>query len=176
MTAPIIDSSLIEKINCSIEIQDRPTIGDTGSGSISELPPWNVCARFNFITRFQNINMDENTPPSGYRHLSDVEVMKCLTFDKDGWTQQAIADELNCSQSTVNRILKEYDYKTFTQRRQHPDPAHKTIKKDDKHLIIIIKRHYDLLFCDIINLSDLSIFAKTVACRCKEVELVNCYA
>jgi len=120
--------------------------------------------------------MDENTPPSGYRHLSDVEVMKCLTFDKDGWTQRAIADELNCSQSTVNRILKEYDYKTFTQRRQHPGPARKTTKEDDRHLIIIVKRHYDLPFRDITNLSGLPISARTVARRCKEVELVSRYA
>ena len=108
--------------------------------------------------------MDENTLPSGYRYLNDVKVMKCLTFDKDDWTQRAIADELNCSQLTVNRILKEYDYETFTQYRQHPDSARKTTKKDDKHLIIIAKCHYDLLFRDIINLFDLSIFTRTIAC------------
>ena len=64
--------------------------------------------------------MDENTPPSGYRHLSDVEVMQCLTVDKSGWPQRAIADEVNCSQSTVNRVLKEYKYETFAQRKHHP--------------------------------------------------------
>jgi len=57
--------------------------------------------------------MDENTPPSGYRHLSNVEIMQCLTLDKIGWSQRAIADEVKCSQSTVNRVLKEYNYETL---------------------------------------------------------------
>ena len=83
--------------------------------------------------------MDENTPPSGYRHLSNVEIMQCLTLDKIGWSQRAIADEVKCSQSTVNRVLKEYNYETFTQRKHHPGPPRKTTKEDDRHLIMIAK-------------------------------------
>src|SRR5271170_5337143 len=120
--------------------------------------------------------MDENTPPFGYRHLSDVEVTKCLTLDKSGWSQRAIAEEVKCSQLTINRLLKEYDYETFSQRNQHPGPARKMIKEDDRHLIIIIKHHYNLSFHNITNLSGLPISERTVKYHCKEVELVNRYA
>src|SRR5271170_5870680 len=120
--------------------------------------------------------MDENTPPFGYRHLSDVEVTKCLTLDKSGWSQRAIAEEVKCSQLTINRLLKEYNYETFSQRNQHSGSARKMITEDDKHLIIIVKCHYNLSFYNITNLFDLSISKRIVEHRCKEVEFINHYA
>ena len=130
----------------------------------------------NIGTRSQITTMDENTPPSGYRHLSDVEVMKCLTLAKCGMSQRAIAAEVKCSKSTVGRILQDYDYETFTTRKPHPGCAHKTSIEDDRHLVITAKRNYDLPLRDITNLSGLDISIKTTARRLKEVNLVSRYA
>ena len=107
--------------------------------------------------------MDENTPPSGYKHLTNTQIMQCLTLNRCGWTQRAIAAEVGCSKSTVGRVLKDYDYETFVQRKQHPGPARKTSETDDQLLIQIAKKHYNLLFCDITNIAGLPISPKTVA-------------
>ena len=55
----------------------------------------------------------KNLPPSGYKHLTDVEIAKCLTLAKNNCKQEAIANELGCSQSTVQYTLTKYTYKTF---------------------------------------------------------------
>jgi len=117
--------------------------------------------------------MDENTAPSGYRHLSDAEIMQCLTLDKIGWSQRAIANEVKVNrQSSPQRVQLRNLHTTQAPSR----PTRKTTKEDDRHLIMIAKRHYDLAFRDITNLSCLPISAKTVSRRCKEVDLVSRYA
>ena len=52
----------------------------------------------------------------------------------------------------------------------------KTSESDDRLLIRIAKKHYDLPFRDITNIASLPISLKTVAHQCKEVQLVSRYA
>jgi transposase len=119
--------------------------------------------------------MSDNIPPSGYRHLTDVEIAKCLTLEKAKWSQRAIADELRCNQSTIQRALTKYNYDTFVTRQTHPGRPRKTTKEDDRHLVVTAKRNYDRPLHDITNLSGLPISAKTVTRRLKEVELISRY-
>jgi transposase len=129
----------------------------------------------NIQTRPLNHIMDENIPPSGYRHLTDVEVMKCLTLAECGKTQRAIAAEVKCTKSTVGRVLRDYNYETFTQRKPHPGPARITSKRDDMHLVVTAKRNYDRSLADITNIAGLSISPSTVARRLAEVKLFSRY-
>jgi AraC-like DNA-binding protein len=119
--------------------------------------------------------MNKENRPSGYLHLTDIQVMKLLTLNEKGETQQAIALELGCSQSTVQRVLSKHNYETFTGRTPTPGPARKTTKHDDRHLIQVAKDNHRLPFRDITNLSGLPISAKTVMRRCKEVQLISRY-
>jgi len=120
--------------------------------------------------------MDENTPPSGYKHLTDIQIEQCLALEYAGWSQRAIAHEVGCSKSTVGRVLKDYNYQTFITRNKHPGPTRKTSESDDRLLIRTARKHYDLPFRDITNISGLPISAKTTAHRCKEVQLISRYA
>jgi|SRR5579862_2506151 len=120
--------------------------------------------------------MNQNNPPSGYTHLTDVQVERCLSLDHAGWSLCGIANEIGCSHTMVKCVLDEYDYNTFKTRKKHPGPARKTTEADDQLLIRIAKKHYDLPFHDITNIAKLPISSKTVARRCKEVQLISRYA
>src|SRR5579859_6472101 len=110
-----------------------------------------------------------------YHQLNDIQIAKCLTLDRDGKTQQEIADELGCNQSIVQRTLKHYSYETFTGRDQTHGRPRKMTEADDRHLTIIAKRNYNLPLRDITNLSGLPISIKTATRRLKEVDLVSWY-
>ena len=119
--------------------------------------------------------MAENLLPSGYKHLTDVEIAKCLTLNKNGWKQERIANELGCCQSTVQRTLAKYTYETFVTRTQTPGRPRKTTAEDDRHLIVTAKCNYDKPLADITNLSGLNISVKTATRRLKEVDLMSRY-
>jgi hypothetical protein len=57
--------------------------------------------------------------------LSDAEIMRILTLGHKGLKSQAISMEVDQSQSSVSRILRSYDYKTFKTR----DLTQKTNRK-----------------------------------------------
>src|SRR5437762_3937418 len=120
--------------------------------------------------------MNQNNPPSGYTHFMDVQVECCLSLDHAGWSLRPIAKEVGCGKSTVERVLQDYDYDTFVTRKKHPGPACKTTEIDDRLLLRVVKKHYDLPFRDITNIAGLPISPKTVARRCKEVQLISRYA
>ena len=120
--------------------------------------------------------MSDNIPPSSYKHLTDVQVMQCLTLSKCGKPVRVIADEVGCSKSTVDRILKEHDYETFITRPKSAGRPRKTTESDDRLLIRIAKQNHRLPFRDITNLSGLQILAKTTVRRCREVQLISRYA
>ena len=114
------------------------------------------------LTCLPKHTMTKNPPPAGFRHLTNVEIAKLLTLDKNGWKQQATADELSCSQSTVQRTFSKYNYNTFITHQQHPGQPHKTTKEDERHLIVIAKCNYNKPLSDIINLSGLNISIMTM--------------
>lgn len=120
--------------------------------------------------------MDEKSPPSGYKHLTDIEVAKCLTLAKMKAPQEEIARELGCNQSTISRVLRKHKYETFQGRVPTPGPARKTTQADDRLLIRIARKNHTLPFRDITNISGLPISARTTARRCREVELISRYA
>ena len=99
-----------------------------------------------------------------------------MSVDHAGWSQHAIAKEVGCSKTTVLCSLKDYDYDTFIAHKKHPGPTYKTLESDNPLLIRIAKKHYNLPFHDITNIAGLPISLKTVARRCKEVQLVSQYA
>ena len=101
--------------------------------------------------------MNENTLPSGYQYLTDVQIIQCLTLAKKGDTICLIATEVGTTKLTVGRVLKDYNYETFTQYKQHPGRTHKTSATDDRLLIRIAKQNYSPSFHDITNISGLSI-------------------
>src|SRR5436305_2932066 len=92
------------------------------------------------------------------------------------WSQYAIAKEVGCSKTKVLYALKDYDYDTFIAHKKHPGPMCKTSESDNRLLIRIAKKHYDLPFHNITNIASLPISLKTVVHRCKEVQLVSQYA
>ena len=118
---------------------------------------WNV---------FPHHTMDQNTHPSGYQHLSDVDIAKCLSLAKMHSPQEEIARDLHCSQSTVNRLLHQYKFETFVQCIPCPPHARKTSVEQDKLLINLVEQHYDFPFHNITNISGLPISSKTTIRRC----------
>ena len=101
--------------------------------------------------------------------------MHALTLNNCGWSHHAIAKELRYSHSTIQCVLKTYDYETFTERQQHPRRAWKTTKNGDRHLAIMAKCNYEQSLQDIMNLSGLEISWFTMARQLKEVDLVSQY-
>jgi DDE superfamily endonuclease/Transposase/Helix-turn-helix domain len=120
--------------------------------------------------------MNQNIPPSGYNHLTDVQVTKCLALAQFKTPQEEIARELGCNQSTISRVLKAHKYETFQGRVSTPGPARKTTIADDRLLIRIAKKNHTLPFRDITNISRLPISRWTTARRCWEVKLISRYA
>ena len=108
---------------------------------------------------------------ANYRHLTDVQVTKCLALAKGGAKQRAIATEIGCSKSTVGRLINRYHFETFVGRTPPKGPALKTSKTDDRRLIVTAKRNFDRPLQDITNLSGLPISRYTARRRLKEVDL-----
>ena len=119
--------------------------------------------------------MNQNNPPSGYMYLTDIQVERCLSLDHAGWLLHGIAKEIGCSHTTVGCVLDNYDYDTFVTRKKHLGPARKTIEADDRLLVHIAKKYFNLPFRDITNIAKLPISSKTVSRRCKEVQLISRY-
>src|SRR5438046_327739 len=84
-----------------------------------------------------------------YKHLTDVQVERCLLLDHAGWSLRGIAKEVGCGHTTVKRVLVDHDYDTFITRKKHPGPARKTTAADDRLLLRVAKKHYNLPFRDI---------------------------
>ena|SRR5579859_6877278 len=120
--------------------------------------------------------MNQNNPSSDYMHLTDIQVECCLSLDYVGWSLCRIAKEISCSHTMVKHVLNEYNYNIFKTHKKHSGPARKTTEADDRLLIRITKKHYDLPFCNITNIAKLPISLKTVVHCCKEVQLISRYA
>ena len=125
---------------------------------------------------FTDNNMAKADAEASYRHLTDVQVTKCLALAKGGAKQRAIATEIGCSKSTVGRLVNRYHFETFVGRTPPKGPALKTSKSDDRHLIVTAKRNFDRPLQDITNLSGLPISRYTARRRLKEVDLQSRYA
>ena len=97
--------------------------------------------------------MNENTPPSSYKHLTDIQIEQCLTLEYAEWSQQTITREVGCSKSTVGRDLRDYNYETFVRRKKYLKPMSGF---DDWLLIRTARKHYNLPFHNISNISNLS--------------------
>ena len=127
-------------------------------------------------TRLCIHHMSDNIPPSGYKHLTDVQIMQCLTLAKNNWTVRAIADEVGCSKTTVGRVLTDHDYNTFTTRPKSAGRPRKTTEYEDRLIVRAAKANHRLPFHDITNIHGLPVSAKTTACQCREVGLISRYA
>jgi transposase len=120
--------------------------------------------------------MDQNKQSPGYKQLTDLQVKQILTLDRMGMSQQRIADEAGCSQATVSRVLKGYEYENFTGRPSKPGPTRKTTERDDRYIIRVAKANHTLPFRDISNLAGVDLSPRSVQRRLKEVDLVSRYA
>ena len=127
------------------------------------------------LTAFLPQTMKENTFRSKYKHITDVQITKCLTLNQFGLLQRAIASELGCNQSTVQWTLKHYDYKTFVEHQRPIGCPRKPLIADDRHIVITAKWNFNLPLCDITNLTGLLISQDTTCHRLNEVELVSRY-
>src|SRR5205809_8073015 len=85
-----------------------------------------IAVHHNIVTRLPGYPMSDDIPPSAYKHLTDVQVMQCLTLSRNGWTIRAIADEVGCDKSTVERVLQDHDYETVKSRRNSSKRLRKT--------------------------------------------------
>jgi transposase/DDE superfamily endonuclease len=74
-------------------------------------------------------------------------------------------------QSTVSRILRNYDYKTFNCRDRSHIHKRKTTKHKDRILTRTAKVHDDQAYRDIIHISGLPISRNTLRRRLKEINL-----
>ena len=72
--------------------------------------------------------------PRPNSHLSDSEIAKILALHHSGLSTRAIASEVARSQSTVSRILRTYDYKTFNARDRTHITKRKTTEREDRIL------------------------------------------
>lgn len=61
--------------------------------------------------------MAENIPPLGYKHLTNIDIAKCLILNKNDWTQQEITNEIGYKQSIIQYVLKKYFYETFIKHK-----------------------------------------------------------
>jgi IS30 family transposase len=64
-------------------------------------------------------------------HLSDSEITRILTLDHFGLSGRAIARQVDRGESTIRRILKTYDYKTFDIRDRTRINKRKTTNRED---------------------------------------------
>src|SRR5438045_104353 len=89
--------------------------------------------------------MSDNIPLSKYKHLTDVQVMQCLTLAKTSWKIRKIADEVGCSKSTVGHVLQDHDYKTFTVGPKSSGCPRKTTEHEDRLIVRTAKAIIDFL-------------------------------
>jgi transposase len=106
--------------------------------------------------------------------LSDAEIMRILTLRHKGLKSRAIAMEVGRSQSSVPRILRSYDYKTFKTRDLTRIHKRKTTKHEDRILLRTAKAHDNCPFRDIITRSGIKASQSTLCRRLKEVDLFSC--
>ena len=111
--------------------------------------------------------------PIAGTHLSDSEIMRILTLDHMELSARTIADQVGRAPSTVSRILRTYDYKTFESRSLTRIRKRKTTIHQDRILLRSAKANDDKAFRDIINISGLKVSRITLHHRLKEVGLFS---
>ena len=121
--------------------------------------------------RRQPSNTSKPRPNS---HLSDSEITRILTLDHTGFSTRAIASKVTRSQSTVSRILRTYDYKTFNIRDRTRIRKRKTTKHEDWILTRTTKANDDQAYRDIIYMSSTKVSCNTLRRHLKEIDLYSC--
>ena len=106
-------------------------------------------------------------------HLSDSEIARILTLDHNGFSTRAIASEVTRSQSTVCRILRTCDYKTFDNRDRTRIRKRKTTEYEDRILTRTAKVNDDQAYRDIIYMSGIKVSPNTLCHRLKEMDLFS---
>ena len=106
-------------------------------------------------------------------HLSDSEIARILTLDHNGFSTRAIASEVTRSQSTVCRILRTCDYKTFDNRDRTRIRKRKTTEYEDRILTRTAKVNDDQAYRDIIYMSGIKVSPNTLRRRLKEIDLFS---
>jgi len=106
-------------------------------------------------------------------HLSDSEIARILTLDHNGFSTRVIASEVTRSQSTVCRILRTYDYKTFDNRDRTRIRKRKTTEHEDRILTRTAKMNDDQAYRDIIYMSGIKVSPNTLRRRLKEIDLFS---
>ena len=109
-------------------------------------------------------------------HLPDSSIGIILGLTHKDTTQAEIAEIVSCSQSTVSRVLNDYNIETFKTRTPRPVRPKKTTPHDKRKLVHLALTNRYATLSDITNLSGLSISPKTTARRHREVELISHYA
>jgi len=90
-----------------------------------------------------------------------------------GLSNRTIADKVGRSQSTVSRMIRTYNYKTFHYRDLTRIRKQKTTKYEDWILTRIAKTHDDQAFRDIIHISSIEVSQIMLCRRLKEVDLCS---
>jgi len=106
-------------------------------------------------------------------HLSDSEIARILTLGHKGVSTRAIASEVTRSQSTVSRVLRTYDYKTFNRRDRTRIRKRKTTEYEDRILTRTAKTNDDQAYRDIIYMTGIKVSPKTLRRRLKEIDLFS---
>ena len=57
-------------------------------------------------------------------HLSDAAISRILWMHDEGFPQREIAVDVQCSQATVSRITRQYQFQSFVTRQQRTDQLH----------------------------------------------------
>jgi hypothetical protein len=107
--------------------------------------------------------------------LNDAQIGYALCGNDFGIPQRAIAERLNCTQSTVSHAIQHFDIATFTTRPKRPGPARKTSDKDDRVIARTTIKNRRSTLEDITNTVDLPISRYTISRRLDEVG-INSYA
>jgi transcriptional regulator len=105
--------------------------------------------------------------------LSDAKIIKILILGHKGLKSQAIAMEVDWSQSSVSRILRSHNYKTFKTRDLTRIHKQKTTKHKDRIFIRTAKAHDNEPFRDIITRSGIKVSQSTLRHQLKEVNLFS---
>jgi len=106
-------------------------------------------------------------------YLSDSEIARILTLDGNDFSTRAIVSEVMRSQSTVSRILRTYDYKTFDNRDRTRIHKRKTTEHEDRILTRTAKVNDDQAYRDIIYMSGIKVSPNTLRRRLKEIDLFS---
>jgi transposase len=109
--------------------------------------------------------------PRPNSHLSDSEIARILTLGHSGLSTRTIALKVTRSQTTVCRILRTYDYKTFDTRDMTRIRKRKTTKHEDRILTRTAKANDDQAYRDIIYMSGIKVSRNTLRRRLKEIDL-----